>query len=102
LTAGPTVSVSIPERFCGQARRDAAAFYLSQLARGVLSGDMIVVAGQRQTALSTSEFLRLDIEVRQNKRANHIDIKLRWAARPPGRAPAPPPDLPGAAINPIR
>jgi amphi-Trp domain-containing protein len=79
------MSVSIPERFCGQARRDAAAFYLSQLARGVLSGKMVVVAGERQTALTTSEFLRLDIEVKQNKRANHIDIKLRWSARSPAR-----------------
>jgi amphi-Trp domain-containing protein len=83
------VSASIPAKFCGPARRDAAAFYLSQLARGVLSGEVVVVAGDQQTALTTSEFLLLDIEVKQKKRANRIEIKLRWSTRSPARVSRP-------------
>jgi amphi-Trp domain-containing protein len=83
------VSASIPAKFCGRARRDAAAFYLSQLARGVLSGEMVVVAGGQQMALTTSEFLLLDIEVKQSKRANSVEVRLRWSPRNAVRASGP-------------
>jgi amphi-Trp domain-containing protein len=73
-------------RFRGRARRDAAAFYLSQLARGVLSGELAVVAGEHETSLVTTEFLLLEIEVKQKKRANHVAMKLRWPRRPLIRA----------------
>jgi len=80
------VTATIPARFRGRARRDAAAFYLSQLARGVLAGEMAVGTGERPTALATSEFVILEIEVKQKKRANHVAIKLWWPKRPLIRA----------------
>lgn len=73
---------TIPAAFRGRARRDAAAFYLSQLAKGVLAGELGVVTGHGETALVTSEFLVLEIEVKQKKRANHVEVKLRWPKRP--------------------
>ncbi|HEY7363743.1 MAG TPA: amphi-Trp domain-containing protein [Methylomirabilota bacterium] len=76
----------IPVRFRGRARRDAAAFYLSQLAKGVLSGELAVVSGEQATSLVTTEYLLLDIEVKQKKRANHVAMKLRWPRRPLIRA----------------
>jgi amphi-Trp domain-containing protein len=69
-------------KFRGRARRDAAAFYLSELAKGVLAGEVLIGSGEHQLALATSEFVVLEIEVRQKKRANHIEIKLRWPRRP--------------------
>jgi amphi-Trp domain-containing protein len=72
------VTATIPAAFRGRARRDAAAFYLTQLAKGVLAGELGVVTGGEQTALVTSEFLVLEIEVKQKKRANHVEVKLRW------------------------
>jgi amphi-Trp domain-containing protein len=80
------VAATIPARFRGRARRDAAAFYLSQLAKGVLAGEMAVGTGERPVALATAEFLILEIEVKQKKRANHVTIKLRWPKRPLIRA----------------
>jgi amphi-Trp domain-containing protein len=80
------VAASIPARFQGRARRDAAAFYLAELAKGVLSGELAVAAGERQTPLATSEFVILEIEVKQKKRANHVSVKLRWPRRPLIRA----------------
>jgi amphi-Trp domain-containing protein len=80
------VIATIPARFRGRARRDAAAFYLSQLARGVLSGELAVGTGERPTRLATAEFVMLEIEVKQKKRANHVAVRLRWAKRPLIRA----------------
>jgi amphi-Trp domain-containing protein len=76
------VTATIPARFRARARRDAAAFYLSQLAKGVLAGEVDVGSGEHHVRLAMSEFLVLEIEVKQKKRANHVAIKLRWPKRP--------------------
>jgi amphi-Trp domain-containing protein len=73
---------AIPAKFHGRARRDAAAFYLSQLARGVLAGEIAIAVGDQQVQLATSEFVVLKIEAKQRKRANHVSVKLRWPRRP--------------------
>ena len=72
----------MPTRFRGRARRDAAAFYLSEIARGVLAGEITLDAGQHATTVATSEFVLLDIEVKLKKRGNSIAVKLRWPRRP--------------------
>ena len=72
---------TIPARFHGRARRDAAAFYLSQLAKGVLAGEMGVQPGDRLVDVAASEFLLLDIEVKEKKRSTHVAVKLRWPRR---------------------
>src|SRR5215475_12898310 len=76
------VTASLPAKFRALARRDAAAFYLSQLAKGVLAGEVTVASGDDRVVLATSEFLYLEVEVKQKKRANHVGIKLRWPKRP--------------------
>jgi amphi-Trp domain-containing protein len=75
-------TAAIPAKFHGRARRDAAAFYLSQLARGVLAGEIAIAVGDQQVQLATSEFVVLKIEAKQRKRANHVSVKLRWPRRP--------------------
>ena len=76
------VSAAIPAKFHGRARRDAAAFYLTQLAKGVLAGELVIAVGDQQIQLATSEFVILKIEAKQRKRANHVSVKLRWPRRP--------------------
>ena len=76
------MKATVPAKFRGRARRDAAAFYLSQIARGVLAGELTLDDGEHATTLATSEFVVLEIEVKQKKRANSIAIKLRWPRRP--------------------
>ena len=83
------MAATIPARFRGRARRDAAAFYLSQLAKGVLSGELGVVSGQHEFVVATTEFLILDIEVKQRKRGNRVEVTLRWPRRPLIRAVTP-------------
>jgi amphi-Trp domain-containing protein len=72
------MAAAIPEKFRGRARRDAAAFYLSELARGLLAGELEVTSDQHQTRLATSEFMLLDIDVRQRKRGHRVQITVRW------------------------
>jgi amphi-Trp domain-containing protein len=76
------VTAAIPAKLHARARRDAAAFYLTQLAKGVLSGELSIVVGEQQVQLATAEFVVLKIEVKQRKRANHVSVKLRWPRRP--------------------
>ena len=76
------VGAAIPAKFHGRARRDAAAFYLTQLAKGVLAGELTIAVGDQQIRLATSEFVILKIEAKQRKRANHVSVKLRWPRRP--------------------
>jgi|SRR5215467_3945829 len=76
------VTAAIPAKFHARARRDAAAFYLTQLAKGVLSGELSIVVGEQHVKLATAEFVVLKIEAKQRKRANHISVKLRWPRRP--------------------
>jgi len=76
------VGAAIPAKFHARARRDAAAFYLTQLAKGVLAGELAIAVGDQQIQLATSEFVILKIEAKQRKRANHVSVKLRWPRRP--------------------
>jgi len=76
------VAATIPAKFRGRARRDAAAFYLSQLAKGILSGELGIVSDQQQTVVATSEFVILEFEVKQRKRGYRVEMTLRWPRRP--------------------
>ena len=76
------VSAAIPAKFHARARRDAAAFYLTQLAKGVLAGELAIAVGEQHIQLATSEFVILKIDAKQRKRANHVSVKLRWPRRP--------------------
>jgi hypothetical protein len=73
--------VFIPSRFRGRARRDAAAFYLSQLAQGILIGEFGVLMGHETVPVQPTDFLVLEITVTQKARANHVSISVRWPRR---------------------
>jgi amphi-Trp domain-containing protein len=73
---------SIPAKFRARARRDAAAFYLSELARGILHGEVTFVAGEARTSVAPDEFVVLEIECTQKRRATRVEITLRWPNRP--------------------
>ena len=76
------MTATIPAKFRGRARRDAAAFYLSELAKGLLAGEVTILAGDRRIDLAAAEFVLLEIDVKQKKRATHVAVKLRWPRRP--------------------
>jgi len=76
------VASKIPLTFRGKARRDAAAFYLAELAKGLLAGEVGVARGDQVITLVATEFVLLEIEVKQKKRVNHVGVTLRWPRRP--------------------
>ena len=76
------MSAPIPVRYRGRTRRDAAAFYLGELGRGILAGEVCVTAGDGSTTLAAAEFVQLEIEVKQKQRADQVHIKVRWPKRP--------------------
>lgn len=82
------VVVSVPARFRGRARRDAAAFYLSQLARGILTGELGVRTGHETVPVTPTEFLVLEITVTRKSRVDGFSVQVRWRRPPaPNRAP---------------
>jgi amphi-Trp domain-containing protein len=94
--------VSIPSRFRGRARRDAAAFYLTQLARGILAGELGVLVGHETVRVLPADVLVLEIAVSHTGRADHISVRVRWSrARRPARADRPGRPRPGRR-QPIR
>jgi amphi-Trp domain-containing protein len=82
----------LPLRFRGRARRDAAAFYLAELAKGLLAGEVGVARGDQVATLATTEFVLLEIEVKQKKRMNDVGVRLRWPRRPLIRIAIPAPE----------
>ena len=66
------------------AKLDASFPALGQLALGkaILDGELDVQNGEQSTTLATAEFVLMKIEIKQKKRTNHVDIKLRWPRRP--------------------
>src|SRR2546427_13304073 len=73
------VGAAIPAKFHGRARRDAAAFYLTQLAKGVLAGELSIAGGDQQNRLAASEVVSLKNEDKQRKRASHGSKQIPWA-----------------------
>ena len=70
--------VSIPSKFRGRARRDAAAFYLAQLAQGLLKGELGVLTGHETVTVRPTDFLVLEIAFTQKVRVNHVSVRIRW------------------------
>lgn len=71
---------AIPARLRTRTGRDAAAFYLIQLGRGVLAGKVRILTTDEAVTLPASELV-LEIDVKQNKKVNQIDVRLRWPQR---------------------
>ena len=74
--------VSIPSQFRGRARRDAAAFYLAQLAQGILAGELGVLTGHETVTVRPTDSLLLEIAFTQKARVNHVTVRVRWPRRP--------------------
>jgi hypothetical protein len=74
--------VSIPSCFRGPARRDAAAFYLAQLAQGILMGELDVLTGHEAVTVRPTDFLVLEIAFTRKVRVNHVSVRVQWRRRP--------------------
>ena len=73
--------VSIPSRFQGRTRREAAAFYLSELAQGILAGEFDVVTGHDSMRIQPGDPVVLEIAVIRKLRVDHVSVQVRWPHR---------------------
>jgi len=73
--------VSIPSRFRGRTRREAAAFYLSELAQAFLAGEFDVVTDHDTMRIQPGDPLVLEIAVNRSVRVDHVSVQLRWSRR---------------------
>ena len=81
--------VCIPSYLRGRARREAAAFYLSQLAQGLLAGEFGVLTGHETASARPPDTLILDIAFTRKPRTDLVSVRLRWSRPDPGdHAPA--------------
>ena len=69
---------SIPARFRGRPRREAAAFYLSELAQGILAGEFDVVAGHDAVRVLPGDPVLLEIAVIRRPWGDHVSVRVRW------------------------
>ena len=72
---------TIPSRFRGRARRDAAAFYLAQLAQGLMAGEFAALTGHESVSLQVPESVEFEIAVSRKPRVDHVSIRVRWSRR---------------------
>ena len=76
--------VCIPSHLRGRARRDAVAFYLSQLAQGLLAGEFGVLLGHDTVPVRPPDVLTLEISFARKSRADLLSVRLRWSRPAPG------------------
>jgi two-component system alkaline phosphatase synthesis response regulator PhoP len=67
-------------------RREAAAFYLSQIAQGLLAGEFEILTGHETTSARPTDALTLEIAFTRKPRADLLSVRLRWSRSEPGDA----------------
>lgn len=76
------VSGPINVNYTQTLRRDGAGFYLSELARGFLKGEVILqIAGKRFT-IPASEFVDVEIDLEEREKAYRIEVRVSWLRMP--------------------
>ncbi len=63
-------------------RRDGAFFYLSEIARGFLKGEIVLHFEGRRYVIPASEIVDVEIDLQERKRACKIEVKVSWVRLP--------------------
>src|SRR5580765_442734 len=71
--------VCIPSYLRGRARREAAAFYFSQIAQGLLAGELGILTGHETASARPTDALTLEITFTRKPRADLLSVRLRWS-----------------------
>jgi amphi-Trp domain-containing protein len=71
-------------KFLSTVKKDEAAFYLSELARGLLKNRISIRVGQRDLVLTTFDSIHLEMNALERGERNSVDIHLSWRKPPLG------------------
>jgi amphi-Trp domain-containing protein len=72
-------------------KKDEAAFYLSELARGLLKNRVSLRVGERNLVMAAFDPIRMDMKALDEDERYAVDIHLSWRK--------PPPDIPVGGAN---
>jgi amphi-Trp domain-containing protein len=67
-------------------KKDEAAFYLSELARGLLRNRIRICLGERTLVMTSFDWIHLEIQALEKEDGTAVDIHLSWRKAPPGIA----------------
>jgi amphi-Trp domain-containing protein len=73
-------------KFLSTIKKDEAAFYLSELAKGLLRNWISIPVGKRNLVMAIFDSIRLEMKAYDTGDRYAIDIRLSWRKRPPGMA----------------
>lgn len=68
-------------------KKDEAAFYLSELAKGLLRNQVKIGVGDHGVVAPQFDAMRLEIETQQSADGYMVDIRLSWRAQTPPTVP---------------
>ncbi len=72
------MSAPINLNYARKLRRDGAGFYLSELARGFLKGEVILHIGGKRFAIPASEFVDVEIDLQEREKTYKIEVRVSW------------------------
>lgn len=81
-------------RVLSTVKKDEAAFYLNELARGLLKDRIHIRAGDQSVVFETFDTIHLELMASERRRQYAVEIRLKWCKRMcarEGDAPVPSP-----------
>jgi len=79
---GSAVSAPINLSYAQKLRRDGAGFYLSELARGFLKGEVSLQIGGKRFVIPASEFVDVEIDLQERGGRYNVDVRVSWLRMP--------------------
>jgi amphi-Trp domain-containing protein len=79
---GSAVSAPINLSYARKLRRDGAGFYLSELARGFLKGEVSLQIGGKRFVIPASEFVDVEIDLQEGEGTYRVDVRVSWLRMP--------------------
>lgn len=73
------MSAPINLNYAQKLRRDGAGFYLSEIARGFLKGEVILHIGGKRFAIPASEFVDVEIDLLEREKTYKIEVRVSWS-----------------------
>lgn len=79
---GSNMSDPINLNYAQKLRRDGAGFYLSELARGFLKGEVSLQIGGKRFTIPAAEFVDVEIDLQERGGRYRVDVRVSWLRMP--------------------
>jgi amphi-Trp domain-containing protein len=76
------VNAPINLSYAQKLRRDGAGFYLSELARGFLKGEVSLQISGKRFTIPAAEFVDVEIDLQERGGRYNVDVRVSWLRMP--------------------